>query len=94
MKDTGPEYWQDCQQHTLACACREHKFAVLAKVAMDAAVELDECRSELPATRHVTHDRMEALIARLYSAVDALGVVVGDGCDDVVAEQGIEGGAA
>ena len=82
MKLTDENTWDTCTRHNLACDCREHKVAVLAKTTMDIAVELDECRNALPHHQHIKIDRMQSLIDRAYAALDALGIVIGAGDDD------------
>lgn len=60
-----------CITHHHACDCREHKVAVLIKAAQDAAVELDELKNTALNSEEI--DRAEPIVARLYSACEALG---------------------
>jgi hypothetical protein len=59
--------------HHLACACREHKVAVLSKTALDAAYELRAVSNVIDALSHDEKEKIDQLIARLYSAVESLG---------------------
>jgi len=64
-----------CTRHYAACDCREHKIAVLAKAASDAAFELDEVKllANICADEKA---RLLAVVERVNAACDALGVVL------------------
>lgn len=57
--------------HHLACACREQKFAVLNKAALDAACELDTLKN-VAAIGPDAIEAVQQIINRIYSASDAL----------------------
>lgn len=66
-----------------ACDCREHKFAVLIKAALDVAVHLDEVMngiigvSKSPDDDQIRQDRDGQAVERVYAACEALGVDLG-----------------
>lgn len=66
-----------------ACDCREHKFAVLIKAALDAAVHLDDVKngvvgvSKSPDDDQTRRDRSGQVVERVYAACEALGVDLG-----------------
>lgn len=62
--------------HHQASNSREHKVAVLIKASLDAAVELDWLKN----LRGVPQEQLntcEQIVARIYSACEAMGVTVG-----------------
>ena len=62
-----------CTSHHHACVCREHKVAVLVKVALDAAIELDEVKNN-PAIAPEQREKNQQIFERVYAACEALGV--------------------
>jgi len=63
-----------------ACDCREHKFAVLIKAALDAAVHLDDMKngvvgvSKSPDEDQQRQDKSSQIVERVYAACEVLGV--------------------
>lgn len=66
-----------------ACDCREHKFAVLIKAALDAAVHLDDMKncivigSTSANDDRQRKDRSGQVVERVHAACEALGVDLG-----------------
>lgn len=61
-----------CTSHHHACACREHRVAVLVKAALDASCELDELKND---SAILSEDRakLAQLVERIEVACEALG---------------------
>ncbi|MBI5917819.1 MAG: hypothetical protein HY849_00370 [Nitrosomonadales bacterium] len=73
-------YAKPAARHTtchFACECREQKFAVLIKAALDTAKELDDLQSIVPNLTDELRDVLRAVVERTYAAVEALGVEIG-----------------
>jgi len=68
-----------CLSHHHACACREHRVAVLKKAAWDAAFELDEVKL-LASISQEERGRLQAIVDRAQSACETLGEPVDPVC--------------
>lgn len=68
-----------CLSHHHACDCREHRLAVLMKAASDAAFELDEVKLKADIGQE-ERDRLQAIVERVQSACETLGVPSDEGC--------------
>ena len=55
--------------HHHACDCREHKFAVLIKAALDAACELDAIKNIAPIDEE-ERERISQIVERIYAACE------------------------
>ncbi len=59
-----------------ACDCREHKFAVLRKAALDATDELEGVIETTSPDKQDDIDRMRQIICRVNAACAALGAEI------------------
>jgi len=76
-----------CTTHHPACDCREQKVAVLVKVALDAAEELDWLKN-VPKVSPEQREACAQIIARIYASIDALGVAIGTSDEDGIHTRG------
>lgn len=61
----------DCTSHHHACACREHKIAVLNKAALDITIELNWLKKEFPMTDE-KRDTIQQIVERAHAAINEL----------------------
>lgn len=62
----------NCLSHHQACPCREHQIAVLHKVALDAAFELNKVSDIIAKVNGEESENLKQIVSRTYQAADAL----------------------